>query len=460
VDFFGLTIARTKALQLQQVSGRGGWWPIIRESFLGAWQSNVEVRLTDVLSHPTVFRCIKLISGDIAKNAVKLVSPTPDGIWEEAESPAFSPVLRTPNHYQTRIQFYEQWVTSKLIHGNTYILLQRDARNIVTGMYVLDPCRVKVLVAPDSSVYYELMRDDLSRQPQESVAVPAKEIIHDTYIAPYHPLVGISPIYAAGLPAVQALRIMNNQAVLFANGANPGGVLTAPGFIKQDTADRLKAYWDANFTGANVGKVAVLGDGLKFEQMAMSAVDTDLIKQLNWADERICTAFGVPGYMVGVGPMPSFDKIQNLLLFYHGLVLQELFEKIEALLDRGLGLLPNFGTEFDTDNLLRMDSATMMSTLAVGTGAGLLKIDEARKRLNYGTVDGGDTPYLQQQNFSLTALAERDRNKPFAKADSGTQPTAATPVITDGKEMDVEAIDIAAHAGPMLEKALAELRAA
>jgi phage portal protein BeeE len=34
--------------------------------------------------------------------------------------------------------------------------------------------------------------------------VPASEIIHDTYITPFHPLIGLSPIYACGLSACTA----------------------------------------------------------------------------------------------------------------------------------------------------------------------------------------------------------------------------------------------------------------
>ena len=57
----------------------------------------------------------------------------------ETESSAFSPVLRRPNRYQNRIQFIAQWVTTKLVHGNTYVLKERDQRGIVTALYILDP---------------------------------------------------------------------------------------------------------------------------------------------------------------------------------------------------------------------------------------------------------------------------------------------------------------------------------
>jgi phage portal protein BeeE len=41
--------------------------------------------------------------------------------------------------------------------------------------------------------------------------------------------------------------------------------------------------------------------------------------------------------------------------------------------------------------------------------------NEARRRLNLKPVTGGDTPYLQQQNYSLEALSKRDsKDDPFA----------------------------------------------
>jgi phage portal protein BeeE len=85
-------------------------------------------------------------------------------------------------------------------------------------------------------------------------------------------------------------------------------------------------------------------------------------------------------------------------------------------LDEGLGLGPSFGnaygTEFNVDDLLRMDSPTMMETISKGIAAGVMKPNEGRARLNLGPVQGGDTPYLQVQNYSLAALDKRDTAEP------------------------------------------------
>src|SRR4051812_34744409 len=116
MQIFGFTISRTKAAVgstagLSSLStGSGGWWPVIRESFAGAWQRNVEIETESVLSFSAVYSCVTLIASDIGKLRIKLVEQDANRIWQETESTAFSPVLRKPNHYQTRIKFIEQWV--------------------------------------------------------------------------------------------------------------------------------------------------------------------------------------------------------------------------------------------------------------------------------------------------------------------------------------------------------------
>jgi phage portal protein BeeE len=113
VRLFGWTIARNKEVEkvLHPVDNRGGWFSLIRESFAGAWQRNVPpISVDTALTSSAVFRCISLIASDIAKMRIKLVRLTEAGVWEEVDNPAFSPVLRKPNRWQTHIQFFANWV--------------------------------------------------------------------------------------------------------------------------------------------------------------------------------------------------------------------------------------------------------------------------------------------------------------------------------------------------------------
>ncbi|AXC50057.1 phage portal protein [Paracoccus suum] len=409
---WGLFGRQEKAVSASPVpTGRGSGWFTVLEANSGNWQRNVEVDYDGVRAFHAVYACMTLIASDIAKLRVKLVQQDNSGVWSEIDSPAYSPVLRRPNHFQNRIQFWEHYMLSKLSTGNVYVLKRRDNRAVVTALHVLDPRRVTPLVTDTGDVYYQLAADNLAGQ-EGDVVVPASEIIHDRMNTIYHPLVGTSPIHAAGLAAMQGIRIQTNSTNFFANGARPSGILTAPGAISDETAQRLKEHWESRYTGDNAGKVAVLGDGLKYEPMTMTASDAQMIEQLKWTASVICSVFHVPLYKVAMGEgQPNYNNVQNLNVEYYSQCLQQHIEAAELCLDEGLGLDAyvgdRIGTEFDLDGLLRMDSKTQMETLAEAKN--LMTLNERRRRIDLPKMAGGDTVYLQEQDHSLDAIAARDR---------------------------------------------------
>lgn len=422
---FGLTITRQKALLSSVSENRGGWYPLVGESYPGAWQQNVTIDRNIVLSYHAIYACLTLIASDISKLRVRLLEKQGE-VWQETTNPAYDPVLRRPNFYQNRIQFWENWILSKLSRGNTYVLKGRDDRGVVNRLWVLDPTRTRPLVADSGEIFYELASDNLAGLEEGSIIVPGREIIHDRMNCLFHPLVGTSPIYAAGLAATQGINIQSQSAWFFGNRSMPGGVLTAPGAISDPTAARLKEAWATNFSGENAGKVAVLGDGLKFEKIPISAEESQMIEQLKWTADVVCSVFHVPPYKIGLGAMPAFNNIQALNIEYYSQCLQALIEAGELCMDEGLELKSNTTIGFDIRGLLRMDSVTQMSVFKEGIGSGIIAPDEARAELGYKPVPGGSTPYLQQQNYSLAALAKRDaQDDPFAKA--GAAPAAPPP---------------------------------
>jgi phage portal protein BeeE len=191
-------------------------------------------------------------------------------------------------------------------------------------------------------------------------------------------------------------------------------VLLAPGPISDETAERLKASM-TEFRDEHSGELLVLGDGLKYEPLALSNEASQLVELLGLTAVDVCRAFGVPGFLIGAAPVPAGLSVEALTSLYYAQTLQTIIEGIEAQLDRVLGLPPWLRIEFDLAHLTRMDLAGEVERLKVAIGAGIMAPNEARLRLNLSPVDGGDSPYLQQQNFSLAALAKRDaREDPFA----------------------------------------------
>jgi HK97 family phage portal protein len=409
-------------------------WGIITEAFGGMWQSHLRIDNTQsLLGFSAVFACISLISGDVAKLRITLQRRREDGVWEEFESPAFSPVLRKPNRYQTRLQFIEQWLISKLIWGNSYILKERDNRGVVVALYVLDASRVTPLLAPDREVLYRLNPDTLAGVDTQ-IAVPASEIIHDRGKVLFHPLVGVAPLYACALSTTQGRRIQTNAAKFFENMSRPSGILTAPDLISDETAKRLKADFEASFSGDNIGRLLVAGNGLTYQAMTMPAQQAQLIEQLGWTTEDVARAFLVPLYKISGQKDVKVDPATRQE--YYQTTLQLYIEAIEGLLHEGLGLDPSKAIEFDTDEgLLRMDTAARYDAKNKAVGGGWLAPNEARRTEGLVPVPGGDSPMMQQQQWSLAQLANRRGPDDAADADVPAAPPGTPSEEEAEKEM-------------------------
>jgi HK97 family phage portal protein len=441
-------------------SSGAGWFGVIRESFGGAFQSNITVDAPrDLLAFSGVFAPLTLIAGDFAKCEPCVVEEDADGICTPVRNDPHSAVLRKPNQYQTTLQFMECWSLARSIYGNTYALKVREpVRRIVTKLFILDPQRVTPLVTDEGDVYYRLAADNLSGI-GSAITAPASEIIHDRVNCLFHPLMGVPPIYAAGMSATVGRRIQGNSGRFFQNMSRPLGILTSPEKIAPDLAKQYKEQWEANYGGENLGRTAVLGGGLKYEAMAIPADQAQLIQQLEWTVRDIASCFHMPLFKVG-GPLPVGSTIDALNQIYYSDCLQLPLESFEACMTEGLELPNGREVECDLEGLLRMDRLAQMQILAEGVKGTIYSPNEARRKINLPKVDGGDSPMAQQQNFSLSALAKRDAlpnpfvlDKPTQTPSGEGPPAAADPKQGKGVDLDDDLLD--AWADRELRKMLA-----
>ena len=103
-----------------------------------------------------------------------------------------------------------------------------------------------------------------------------------------------------------------------------------------------------------------------------------------------------------------------------------------------------------------MDMGTLVETLAAAVKGGIMTPNAAMAKLNQPPVDGGDTVYLQQQNYSLSALAKRDaKEDPFATGNTSAPVEAeasADPAEEEPSEEEIQ--DTAKMFALLVEKGL------
>jgi len=402
---------------LSSVNSGGGWTSIFGGGFHANFQTDVQYSKEDLAAHPAVFSCVSLISQDIGKMGVMLKKKQ-GNILVDASIPKELNVLKKPNHYQNWQQFLEFWMVCRKLRGNVYAFKVRDPWGGVVKLVLLNPDQTKPLVSDDGQVFYQLGTDTLNGT--DSVIVPASEIIHDRENCLFHPLVGIPAITAYGLASGLGLNILKNSKTIFGNLSRPSGILVAPGPITPEKAKQAGDAWNANYSGQNIGKTAVLGDDLKYQAISMSASDSQTIEQLKMSNEIICSVLHVPAFKVGYGSIPAGQKVGDLNEIYFSDCLQSPVEAIENLIDDAFDLKER-GLEvyLNVDSLIRMDKETQMNIQERGVKSAIFTPNEARQAFNLEPITGGDTVYMQQQNYSLEALSKRDqKNDPFGKSET------------------------------------------
>lgn len=383
-------------------ASNAGWFPLVSEPSAGAWQRNEPVVVETALSHSAVFACVNLIASDIAKLPLHITKRT--GNYWTVAAHEYSRLIRKPNSYQTRFQFVQSWMASKLTYGNTYVLKVRDNRNRVIALHVLDPKKVRPLISEDGAVFYELRSSDIHGL--KDVTVPAREIIHDRGLAPYHPLVGLTPLQASAQGTRLALEIQAQSAHLFHNSSVPGGILTSAGVMPEEKAKKAKEAWEKNFMGPNVGRIAILDNSATYTPLSSTAADSQLIEQLQYTALDVCRAFSVPAWKIGAGPAAPYTSAEATNLQYLADCLQSHIESLELCLDDGLELPEGTRTELDETALLRLDTQARTTTLAAAVNAGLKTINEARAEMNLAPVEGGDNILRQIQDVPLAGGSE------------------------------------------------------
>lgn len=424
------------AVQSSSMLGVFGFGGGAHEPFTQAWQRNREdknPRDPLMLAFSAVYSCVAIISQDMAKMPLRsmFIDPT-DGVSQKiAHGSPYHRVLTKPNDYQSSLQFVQFMVACLLMRGNAYVLQVFDRRGVPTSLHVLNPDRTKVFVHPETKeVYYEHIPHDSDMAPmseafgrRDSVyIIPSRYIVHPRINCLWHPLVGVSPLFAGATSAATGGRIVMNSERFFANMSRPSGFLSSDGEVGDIVAARLKRDFEANYSGGNIGKTAVLGDGLKWLPMVLSSVDAQLIDQLKWTIEDVARVYRVPMYLLNDTTRMTYKNGEQASQAYFQGCLQFYVENIEKEFASAWDFNEQTDVvDFDVSVLFRMDMSERFQAYNKGITSGVLSPNEARAMEGRGPVEGGEEPRMQMQYVPLS-----------------TKPEPTVPIGVPGDEPDVE----------------------
>jgi HK97 family phage portal protein len=348
----------------------------------------------------TVYACVRLLGDTISslplgayirrgRNRISYISAF-------GEQPAW---INKPNPEATRLEFFEQVISSLNIHGNAFILTVRDDMDEVVELYCIHPDDVRIERPRQGEPIVYKMRDEVGTYTR---ILTNKEMLHIPMFRLPGSFYGLGPIGAARLTIGAAMAADTYAAAYFGNAANPGGVIEVPNELTEEQASDIGRDWNITHTGPyRAGKIGILSGGATFRPLTLNAADAQLLEARRFNVEDIARLFRVPLSLLGhpVAGSMSFASVeaQNLSFVQHSL--RPLLERLEQALS-GLLPEPEGFIKFNLDALLRGTTLERFDAYTKGLREGFLSLNDVRSVEDLAPLgEAGDQYRVPLQNI-------------------------------------------------------------
>lgn len=371
--------------------------------------SGVNVTEYTALNFSAVFCAVNFISSTIAALPLITYIDTPSGEKERyTESDYYKLLHDRPHERMHKFQFWRLMITWMLLSGNAYAYKRTSSRKKIVELQPLHPHAVEIKTTDGGDVYYEFSPG--SGKPKQRI--PRKQMLH---------IAGFSTDGYSGTSIIQraretiglALVAEEHASGMYANGTRISGILKHPNRLQPETSKKLRESWERLYSGrANVGKTAILEEGLDFQQMGMTAEDAELLLSRRFQIEEIARWFDLPPHILKDLTHATYSNIEHLGLELRKYSLGQHTANIEGSLKRDIfdeHGEPDAYAEFLYDALERGDLSNRYRAYFTGVQGGWLSVNDIRRRENMPPVEGGDD-YLQPLN--MVKLGEQPQAVP------------------------------------------------
>lgn len=325
------------------------------------------------LSISTVLACVSFLADAIASMPL-LTMERANGKMLEVDTPTF---LLEPNLHQTSFQFVSETMYSLALHGNAFILVDRDRRGDPIQLTNLHPQAVTVTHGPDGSIVFRALNQDLD----------ASNIVHIPWLTMPQRLLGVSPLEAQRTTLGLSLAVDRHLAQWYGNAGIPAAVLSTDASMSQDTVKALAEQWDSQHWRRRT--TAVLTNGLKWTPITASASDMDTIASREQLTRDIARVYRIPPtFLLEKSDPALYANIESLGISLVRHTLLPWMTRIEQALNRLLP--PSQHVKFDPTELMRGDMRTIAMANQIEIASGTMTPNEARAKLGREAYDGGD----------------------------------------------------------------------
>lgn len=388
-------------------------------------ETGVSIDGKSALRYAPVWNAVNRICGRVAQLPILVYQQTGERTKVRAvDHPAYRLLKRQPNRIMTPATFKELVTYHAMMWGNGRAAIIRNPRADPIELVPLLPGQSRTVIVNGEK--WHVTEVTLDSGEIVSYKFRDADVLHVMGLG-YDGVQGYALWDLAKGSWGLGLATEKNSARLFRNQTIPGLILEAPPgvFADDEEAKKFLAAFRGMHEGLdNVGKTALLREGIKASKLSQSGQEAQAIEQRAFQREEAGLWFMLES-MLGIDSSVSYNSLEQKqlaeLINCLNPWLVKWQEQCEAKLlrEREIAADSHF-VRFNTGALLRSDTRTTYQTLAEGVRGRLITPNEARAVLDMDPLPGGDE--LQNPAIDVKKSPEPGDESLEPDADDGAEP--------------------------------------
>jgi HK97 family phage portal protein len=357
----------------------------------GTSKTGVQVSEDNALTFSAVYAAVRIISETIASIPLNVYQADGETRVKAVGHPVQDLLAKAPNSVSSTFTFREAMASNLVLHGNAYAKIEMNAAGRPTALIPLNPMKVEVKVVDGEKVYVF----------DEKHTYLDYEILHFVGLS-FNGLTGKSPLSMAREAVAIGLAAQEYGARFYSNGANAGGVITAPGRLNTEVVKRLRESWNRAQSGLGSShSTAILEEGMKYEKIGLDPEAAQFLQSRKFQVNEIARIFRIPpSYLADLENSSTRANTEQQAIQFVRDCITPYVRRMEVELNRKLFREdePNLYAYFTMEGLMRGDQKARYEAYATARQWGWLSVNDIRDLENLNPVEGGDI-YLQPLNM-------------------------------------------------------------
>jgi HK97 family phage portal protein len=353
-------------------------------------RSGVNVTEQSAMAISAVYACVYKIASTISSLGLEIYVRDGRNVEVANQHPSYQLITSEPNENQNAYDFWETVMSSALMYGCGYAIIERNARGYAERLVPVS--------------YYDVDAKDVDGE--RVFVIRDYGVVSQENMLEISNMQRMSPIrlHRENMGLAKAAQDFGSE--YFGQKGQMTGVLASDQPLRKEQMDVIQNSW--NQSAMNAG-TKLLPFGFKYQRITITPDEAQFIETRKFQAEEICRIYSVPPSLVQLPSQTTFNNVEQQNLQFARHTISPWAKRIEQEIDRKLIQSferPDVYSQFNMNDLYRGDLSARTNFYQQMLQTGVMSINEVRAKENMNPVEGGDTHTVQVNQIALDRLGQ------------------------------------------------------